>query len=68
MRTLAEFTKTTLMGGLLVVLPVYLAILLLAKTVGGLLAMLAPVTNHIPATVEFRQIVAFLLRSVSSWA
>lgn len=61
MRTLAEFTKTTLIGGLLVVVPIYLAILLLAKTVGGLLAMLAPVTNHIPATVEFRQIVAFLL-------
>jgi len=61
MRTLAEFTKTTLIGGLLVVLPIYLAILLLAKTVGGLLAMLAPVTKHIPVTVEFRQIVAFLL-------
>lgn len=61
MRTLAEFTKTTLIGGVLVVLPIYIAVLLLAKTVSGLLALLAPVTEHIPATVEFRQIVAILL-------
>ncbi len=61
MRTLAEFTKTTLIGGVLVVLPIYIAVLLLAKTVGGLLALLAPVTEHIPAAVEFRRLVAILL-------
>src|SRR5512135_3406871 len=35
MRTLAEFTKTTLIGGVLIILPLYLAALLLAKTVRG---------------------------------
>lgn len=61
MRTLAEFTKTTLVGGLLVILPIYIAVLLFAKTIRGLLALLAPVTSQIPASVEFRQIIAILL-------
>ena len=61
MKTLAEFTKTTLIGGVLVILPIYITVLLLAKTVKGLLALLAPVSAQIPAGVEFRQIVAFLL-------
>lgn len=61
MRTLAEFTKTTLIGGLLIILPIYVAVLLLAKTVMGLLALLAPVTAQIPAGIEFRQIIAITL-------
>lgn len=55
---IAEFTKTTLIGGLLVVLPVYFAVLLLAKTIKGVLALVSPVTNQIPAAIEFRQLVA----------
>jgi uncharacterized membrane protein len=61
MRALAQFTKTTLIGGILVILPIYLAILLLAKTVTGLLALLGPVTAQIPADVELRQVIAALL-------
>jgi uncharacterized membrane protein len=61
MKTLAEFTKTTLIGGLLIILPIYIAVLLLAKTVKALLALLEPVTAQVPASVEFRQIVAILL-------
>ena len=49
MKGLAELTKTTLIGGLLVVLPIYLSILLLAKTLAGILALLSPVTATIPA-------------------
>jgi uncharacterized membrane protein len=60
-KTLAEFTRTTLIGGLLVILPVYVAVLLLAKTVQGLLGLLRPVAEQVPASVEFRQIVAILL-------
>jgi hypothetical protein len=45
----------------LIILPIYLAVLLLAKSVTGLLALLAPVTAHIPAGVQFRQVVAILL-------
>lgn len=61
MKTLAEFAKTTLIGGVLVILPIYIAILLLAKAVKGLLSLLAPVTAQLPAGVEFRQIIAILL-------
>jgi uncharacterized membrane protein len=61
MKTLAEFTRTTLIGGLLIILPVYLAVLLLAKTIKALLNLLQPVTAQVPASVEFRQIVAILL-------
>lgn len=61
MKTLAEFTRTTLIGGVLIILPVYVAVLLLAKAVAGLLALLAPVTAQIPAGVQFRQVIAALL-------
>jgi uncharacterized membrane protein len=61
MKTLAEFVKTTLIGGVLIILPIYIAVLLLAKMVNGLLALLAPVTAQIPAGVEFRQVMAILV-------
>jgi uncharacterized membrane protein len=61
MRTLAEFIKTTLIGGVLVILPIYIAVLLLAKMIVALLALLKPLTEHIPAGIEFRQIIAILL-------
>jgi len=61
MKGLAEFTKTTLIGGVLVVLPIYLAVLLLGKTLAGLLALIAPVTAQIPATLELRQLIAIVI-------
>ena len=61
MKALAELTKATLIGGLLVVLPIYLSILLLAKTLGGLLALLSPVTAAIPTDARFRQVIAILI-------
>ena len=61
MKGLAELTKTTLIGGLLVVLPIYLSILLLAKTLAGLMALLSPVTAAIPAGAQFRQVIAILI-------
>jgi uncharacterized membrane protein len=61
MKSLAELIKTTLIGGLLVVLPIYLSVLLLAKTVGGLLSLLSPVTAAIPADARFRQVIAILI-------
>ena len=60
MKTLAEFTKTTLIGGILVILPIYVCLLLLIKALVGLLALLKPVTAGIPASVEFREFLAFL--------
>jgi uncharacterized membrane protein len=61
MKGLAEFTKTTLIGGLLVVLPIYLSILLLAKTLSGILALLSPVTATVPVDGQFRQVIAILI-------
>ena len=61
MRGLAELTKTTLIGGLLVVLPIYLSVLLLAKTLAGIFALLSPVTATIPAGTQFRQVFAILI-------
>jgi uncharacterized membrane protein len=61
MKSLAAFTRTTLVGGVLVILPAYLAVLLLAKGLGGLLGLLAPVAAQLPAAVELREAIAALL-------
>jgi hypothetical protein len=58
MKVLAEFTRTTLVGGVLVILPIYVTVLLLAKAVNGLLALLTPVTSQLPAGVRSRQVAA----------
>ena len=58
MKALAEFSKTTLIGGILIVLPIYVCLLLLAKAAKGLLALLSPITAWIPASVAFREILA----------
>ncbi len=60
MKSLAEFTKTTLVGGLLIILPIYVAVLLLLKAVKGLLGLLDPVASRIP-TEQFRGVAAILL-------
>jgi len=60
MKTLAEFTKTTLIGGVLIILPIYVSVLLHAKAAKGLLALISPITAGIPASLEFREIIAVL--------
>jgi len=61
MKGLAELTKTTIIGGLLVVLPIYLSVLLLAKTLAGILALLSPVTAAIPASAQLRPVIAIVI-------
>jgi len=61
MKGLAELTKTTLIGGVLIVLPIYLSILMVAKTLSAIFALLAPVTATIPAGTQFRQLIAILI-------
>ena len=63
MKTLAEFTKTTLIGGILVILPIYIAVLLLAKTVKGLLALLV-ISAATPTAVRSPHAIA---RRASAW-
>jgi uncharacterized membrane protein len=61
-KTLAEFLKTTLLGGLLIVVPTYLTVLLLAKALGGMVALLGPVVALLPQGVHhFGQILAIAL-------
>jgi len=64
MRTIAEFMKATLIGGFLIVLPVYIAVLLILKAVQGLLAAVKSITAAIPASVEFDEILAILVLAV----
>ena len=61
MRAIAEFTRTALIGGVLVVLPVYLSVLLLAKAIAGIVGLVAPITHGLPATLQFPELIAMLL-------
>ena len=61
MKGLAELTKTTLIGGLLVILPIYISILLLVKTLKGIVALMSPVTAAIPAGAQFREVIAIAI-------
>ena len=53
MKKIAEFTKSTLIGGVLVILPVYICVLLIAKSVSVVGSLISPITNQIPATSSF---------------
>jgi uncharacterized membrane protein len=61
MRTLAQFTKTTLIGGVLVILPIYVTIILLAKAIGALMALVKPITAGLPDSLPLRELVAVLV-------
>lgn len=52
MRRLAEITKTTLLGGVLVVLPLWVSVLLLSKALMGMLALVSPV-DVLPTTTSW---------------
>ena len=54
-------TKTTLIGGFLIILPIYVSIILIAKAIQGLVAALKPITAVVPAYVQFREIIAALV-------
>ena len=61
MKALTEFTKSTLVGGLLVLVPIYFSVLLLAKAFAGLVKLLAPVTALLPESLHgLRHLVAML--------
>lgn len=62
MRAIAHFVKTTVIGGLLVLVPGYVSVLLLAKAAAGLLAVLKPVTALLPDELHaFRGLVSLLI-------
>jgi uncharacterized membrane protein len=52
MNTLGSFLKTTLLGGLLILVPAYFATLLTMKAVAGLIGLLAPITAMLPEELQ----------------
>ena len=61
MKALSEFAKSTLVGGLLVVVPIYFSVLLLTKALAGLIGLLGPVTMLLPESLHgLRELVAVL--------
>jgi uncharacterized membrane protein len=68
MSTIAQFLKTTFIGGLLVLVPIYVSVLLLLKTFSGLIAVLHPVTALLPDRLhELRQVAALALIVLASF-
>jgi len=61
MKTLTEFLKTTLVGGILVLAPIYLLLLLLLRALASAKQLLEPVIVSIPAAAEFQGLVALLV-------
>jgi uncharacterized membrane protein len=61
MKNLFEFLKTTLVGGILILAPIYLLVLLLLKALLGAKQLLAPVIAEIPAASQFPGVVALLV-------
>jgi uncharacterized membrane protein len=54
MKTFREFFRTTVVGGLLVLAPLYLIVLLLLKALAGALALLDPILGALPAVAILR--------------
>ena len=61
MKTLTDFLKVTLIGGLLVVLPVWLSLLLLLKAIKGVLGLLQPIAKLLPQRLSHTNVVAICL-------
>jgi uncharacterized membrane protein len=61
MKTAIRFLKITLVGGLLVVLPLWVSLVLLFKAIKGAMAMLLPIAKLLPQTVVHEQVVALVL-------
>jgi len=68
MRRLLRFIGTTITGGLLVVLPVYLAVLLLLALGGKLLGLLKPLAKLLPDAVPHPDLVVALLAVLGCFA
>jgi hypothetical protein len=60
-RSLAEFVKATLIGGLLIILPIYVSVILILRAIQGVISALKPVTAVVPAYIQFREVVAALV-------
>ena len=62
MKQLLTFLKTTLLGGVIFVLPPWLAVLLLvAKALTKLQVLVKPVSTHLPESIGHPRLLAVIL-------
>src|SRR5215510_10136491 len=61
MKTLTNFFKVTLVGGLSVVLPIWVSLLLLIKAIKGAITMLLPIAKLLPQSVVHEKVMALVL-------
>lgn len=61
MKQLLTFLKATLLGGVILVLPAWLAVLLVAKALKQLQVLLKPISTHLPESVGHPGILAVIL-------
>lgn len=61
MKTLTNFFKVTLIGGLLIVLPVWVSLLLLVKAIKSAQAALLPIAKLLPQWVVHEKVTALVL-------
>ncbi len=65
MKALAAFVRTTLIGGVLVLLPIYLLLLVLLKMFSAAMQLVSPIMAGIPATAHFPGLLAGLVIAVA---
>jgi uncharacterized membrane protein len=61
MKQLLTFLKATLLGGVIFVLPAWLAVLLVAKALTQLQVLVKPISAHLPESVRHPGILAVIL-------
>jgi uncharacterized membrane protein len=61
MKTITKFLKVTFVGGLLVVLPVWVSLLLLLKAIKGAMTMLLPIAKLLPQWFVHEKVAALVL-------
>lgn len=65
MRSVLNFLKTTLIGGLIIVLPVWVSVLLLLKSVGAAAVVVHPISEQLPEQARHPQLLAIGLLLVA---
>ncbi len=61
MKDLIEFIKTTLIGGLLIILPLVVLVILLKRAVAAVDRLLAPAIAHLPPGLPFPDLMALTI-------
>ena len=61
MNAVLNFLKVTLIGGLLVLLPIWLAVVVLLKVFNGAMALVRPLANMFPQTLVHQDAAAVII-------